>query len=205
MSSDEWLTPEDILDGVEKFFRRMIGFDPTCSPDSPAWGRAGIKLTIDDDALSMDRWPERGPAFVNMPYSNPPPYIDRAIAYYDDYEEPVVTLTNAATSTVWCQELLRSADFACFASPRIRFLRARLPASTFGAFPEFSPPEAQAKWRKAVAAEAALPTVFVGPRGVELVQPSSPRYENLICGFGGQFDDFLEAFGAFGTCLELYP
>ena len=112
-ATDEWYTPEEVLDAVEEFFGGMIGFDPTCSPDAPAWARALYKVTkeIDSVASYPNGWVDSGDLFLNMPYSNPAPFVELAIEYatrkrYDSegFEEDVrsVLLTNAATSTRWC-------------------------------------------------------------------------------------------------------
>lgn len=221
MANDEWYTPIPVLDAVVQFFGESIGFDPTCSPDSPAWEYAVRRLTKEDDALIMDVWPDLGPMFLNMPYSRPAPFVERAIEYalrgYMSPAVPVVTLTNASTSTRWCQDLLDAGDFACFASPRIRFWRPRLPPGAFGPEPvrpvnlldRYPGPFAIAaldrwkKWKKKVDDEAALKTVYTVAHRVELVDPGSPRYENLITGFGGTFADFRRAFEPFGYCTEL--
>jgi hypothetical protein len=194
--TDEWYTPVEVLDAVEAFFGQMIGLDPTSTPNSPAWARSAFKMTALDDALS-GRWSDAGPVFLNPPYSDPAPFLDAAWEYMLGRAHPQigpdgreylgrrlwkplgVTLTNAATSTRWCQTLLSRGHFACFCSPRIRFLRERTEK------------------------DDKLETVYTGPTGVELVQPGSPRYESLIVGFGGQFDRFKAAFGGLGYCTEL--
>lgn len=183
---DEWYTPPEILDCVEYFFGDGPWLDPTCSPASPAWYRAARTLTKDEDAIET-HWPHGLHVFLNPPYSNPSPFTEKfaehCVLHWDICG---VALLNASTDTRWAQALFKLADFACFVSPRIRFLRERGED------------------------DDGLETVFCPPDvDVELVQPSSPRYSNMLVGFARQasrIDDghrFRAAFGDLGYCVDL--
>ena len=235
--TDEWYTPVDFLERVRDYFGAGIAFDPTCSPSSPAWDYAQAKFTIEDDALTSE-WPEMRRVFFQPPYSKPAEFVSKLVEHsYRVGHRGVGTvpvalaLMNASTSTRWAQELLREGSFACFASPRIRFYRAREADEAifvrfapeagyrlelrkiagehgFASFVEFARAKphrspAASDLAKALAAEDALETIYVASDGTELVQPPSPRYENLIVGFEGGFADFVRAFEDLGHCVRL--
>lgn len=207
INSDQWFTPEDCLLSVEEFFKHEPWYDPTSSPDSVAYDRAGIVSVEDDDGgcLGDARWPSSHHRFMNPPYSNPKEFIDRFLLEMIEADEGVrgVILVNAATSSRWWQKMVRRADHVCFVSPRIRFLRGRM-SSSFILAEEGClgladiPVEVMRKIEK----ENLLPAVFETPGGVDLVQPTNPRYESVFVGFGGSFSEFQDAFGGHGWCVS---
>jgi len=78
MSNDTWATPPEIFHALDLEFR--FGFD-VCAEHSTA--KCPEYWTIDDDALKQD-WAKAGGVFgqwlwCNPPYSNPFPFIKKAI------------------------------------------------------------------------------------------------------------------------------
>jgi len=65
-AGDSWVTPQWILDMFP------TAFDPC--PYNPDWQES------DYDGL-VDEWPEEGVIFINPPYSNVNPWIDRALGH----------------------------------------------------------------------------------------------------------------------------
>lgn len=75
--SDIWLTPRWLLSALGG--PDSIDLDPCASLDQP-WRTARRQLTIRDDGLTAFWAPEER-AFLNMPYSNVRPWIERLIAH----------------------------------------------------------------------------------------------------------------------------
>jgi hypothetical protein len=192
-SSNQWFTPPEILDLIDHYFQlshhALTWFDPTCSPNSLAASyadsyRSGLGGD-DDDALGSESWP-LGHLFMNPPYSNPQPFTERFVGEMSlplprgktsAGDRAGVVLVNSATSTRWWQDLVLKADAVCFVSPRIRFLRERGPD------------------------DDKMETEFVALSGVELVRPSSPRYESCLVGFGNP-NLFKTIFGKLGYTVK---
>lgn len=206
-NSDNWYTSNQVLDCVESFFGGPIGLDPTGSPHSLVAERAEFVIDEMMDCLAME-WPKTRTAFQNCPYSNPSVFIDRFIDQrdlVDQFGQAECVLVNCCTSTRWCQKLLKWGDYACFPSPRLRFLRPRKSEEEIWndcGQPTDSAAKTWNKYAKLVDAENKLDTVeIVG--GVELVLPPSPRYDNLIVGRGLGYGAFYKAFRELGFITEL--
>lgn len=192
--SNQWYTPVQILDLVREFFfaqnDELKWFDPTCSAASPAayYANGGYRTGVggpEDDALSDEAWPLEH-LYMNPPYSDPKPFTQRFVKEIRRVKmtsnglvhgRSGIVLVNSATSTQWWQELIQSANAVCFVSPRIRFLRNRKEGE-------------------------AAPSAYRGSTGIDLVQPSSPRYESCIIGFGNQ-RIFRDIFGALGITMRV--
>lgn len=110
---DHWATPKWLL---ELIFPDGVFFDPC-----PIAGSGGLEI----------EWPTDRPVFINPPYSNPVPWIKKAVAH----PSQVVLLLRADPSTSWWaySESFR----VTFIGQRLRFGSAKTPAS----FPS-------AVWRK---------------------------------------------------------
>jgi len=96
--SDEWQTPEWLMNN----FRHH--FDPC--PAHPKY-----------DGLSID-W--KTPAYVNPPYSNPMPWIKKAIKETKKGVN-VVMLLRVDTSTKWYKLLMEQQPHISFFNERIKF------------------------------------------------------------------------------------
>jgi hypothetical protein len=175
MANDEWYTPPEIL---VKAWQTLgsIGFDPCHSLDSPL-AALDLNKTFTKEQDSLSEWwnPQWGPLWLNPPYSNPAPFVARALAY----NEAGLVLVNSATETKWGQRLLKKANLVLFVSPRIRFWRPRLDTDS-----------------------DEISTGYRTPSGVELVQPKSPRYSNMIVLINAgilQEAEFTTAFAGMGV------
>jgi phage N-6-adenine-methyltransferase len=76
---DSWRTPIEIFDWAE----RLVGgfeYDGACTMDNalavPLWTRTGF---VDGDSLSHE-WPNDSNIWLNPPYSNIKPWVERALA-----------------------------------------------------------------------------------------------------------------------------
>lgn len=121
-SSDEWCTPESVLERVRQVGDIML--DPCTSKENPV-GAESI-FTIDDDGLAAT-WEFGGLVFVNPPYSQAKLWAakiaEEAIAC------EIVSLVAARPDTAWFRELCwDSADAVCFWRGRITFVGAPNPA-----------------------------------------------------------------------------
>jgi phage N-6-adenine-methyltransferase len=221
MANDEWYTPEPLVKDIDKYIDSPW-LDPVGSSISPAHAHATLSFSENDDSLLVD-WEVEECAidkhlglFMNPPYSKPKEFINKAISFQQrDCGQRGVVLVNAATSTKWCQKLLKAADFACFVSPRIRYLRQRKKPTEFHPPSHHAPASGWVDYRNRLAAEAALPCEYsvslnYPDRIIELVQPSAPRYENLIVGFKGAtesisvaYEEFHNTFSSHGVIVAL--
>lgn len=108
-NSDKWATPPDIISRLEREFG-AFDLDPCCeehTAKAPTFYTEG----------GLDK-PWFGRVFLNPPYSNPRPWLDRAIAAKAD-GCTVVALLPAATDTRWFHE-------AVAGHAEVRFLRGRI-------------------------------------------------------------------------------
>lgn len=104
--SDDWGTPAWILDLI---FDNRPYYDPC------PLGKANGGLVAE--------WPTDRPVFINPPFSNPEPWVERASAH----SGPVIMLLPADPSTAWWQ--LHSRNFrVTFLGQRIRFEGGKWPA-----------------------------------------------------------------------------
>jgi hypothetical protein len=81
LSSDNYRTDTWILSMFEGWF------DPC--PLDPEWEVDGLRM----------RWPHR--TFVNPPYSNPLPWVKKAILVNEEYEHTIALLLKHDSSTEW--------------------------------------------------------------------------------------------------------
>jgi phage N-6-adenine-methyltransferase len=118
--SDEWYTPAPYIEAARQALG-AIDLDPASNLVAQAVVGAGTYYTKDDDGLAQ---PWAGRVWINPPYSNPRPWVERLV---DQYEagavEAGLILVNNATDTAWFQRLLARYP-ACFFGKRISFWRA---------------------------------------------------------------------------------
>lgn len=108
--SDEWYTPAYIIEPLGLF-----DLDP-CSPKQPPYQIAATRYTIDDDGLSM---PWEGRVWLNPPYSNIPPWLERAAKHGN----VIALLHNRMDTKWWYQYIWLAADGVVALTGRIRFLQ----------------------------------------------------------------------------------
>jgi hypothetical protein len=73
-TSDEWYTPKWLFDLMAIRF----DLDPASSPPELSVVPAARIFTVDDDGLSL---PWEGRVWLNPPYSNPTPWVDRFLGH----------------------------------------------------------------------------------------------------------------------------
>jgi phage N-6-adenine-methyltransferase len=112
-TTDDWATPPTFITALEREFG-PFDLDP-CATDQTA--SADRYYTIAEDGLQQ---PWEGQVFVNPPYSNPAPWIAKAITEVGaGRARRVLLLLPNATDTEWFHaDVLR----CC----RVRFLRGRI-------------------------------------------------------------------------------
>lgn len=71
--------------------------------------------------------PWRDPTYANIPYSNPEPWIDKAILESKRRDIRVVLLVRVDTSTRWWLKLVQAGARFAFFHGRIRFVDNRSP------------------------------------------------------------------------------
>ena len=101
-STDVWFTPPYIFDALSIDF----DLDPAAPPGGVPWVPAKNHYSEMGDGLSQ---PWEGRVWLNPPYSNPQPWIERLVAHGDG-----VALIAADTSTGWWHHSATSADAFCF-------------------------------------------------------------------------------------------
>lgn len=121
---DEWYTPAEELARAREVMGG-IDLDPASCPAAQAivkatayYGEGGFHA---DGLATMSPW--RGRVWLNPPYSDPEPWIDRLIAEFDagNVIEAIV-LVNARTETEWFHRLWRHRHATpCFRLKRISF------------------------------------------------------------------------------------
>lgn len=115
-TSDEWETPQAIVDGLEQEFG-PFDLDP-CAREETA--KAPLYYTKEDNGLLQ---PWQGKVWLNPPYSNPKPWCQKAT---DETQagraDLVVALLPAATDTGWFHDLVLPYAEVRYLRGRIRFL-----------------------------------------------------------------------------------
>lgn len=113
--SDSWRTPSYLF----QWFNKKFNFDmDVCASDENHL--VDRYFTIDDDALSQEwGWVN----FANIPYSQPMPWIEKAIEQ-KNRGKITVMLVPADPSTKWFKLGFDNADKVIFISGRISFIRA---------------------------------------------------------------------------------
>jgi len=120
--SDEWYTPAEYIDAARQVMG-AIDLDPASSELAQTVVKATVYLTRFDDGLRQVRWLHQR-IWLNPPYSNPGPWIEKLIREHQagPYCTEALVLVNNATETAWFQALLQRFP-ACFPAKRIAFWR----------------------------------------------------------------------------------
>jgi len=130
--SDEYCTPEYIIDAARKVIGRNFDFDPASNDFAQKYIRATVYRTIADegtpkDSLSMD-WRCFDAIWLNPPYSLPK--VQQFVAKFAEWttnssnnQQHGFVLVNSKTETRWYQSLLKSCYCCCFFDKRISFVK----------------------------------------------------------------------------------
>lgn len=113
-STDHWATPWATVRGAEAYYGATFDLDPCCTSLS---AKAPYYYTEEDDGLAL---PWFGRVFLNPPYSNITPWLERALEERDHYEY-VLALLPACTDTSWFHELVMPYAAIAFIRGRIEF------------------------------------------------------------------------------------
>ena len=133
LDSDERYTPPDILELV----RTLIGpgwVDPCCSPNAPAWDwtRPSRRITKGIDCLSPRPWPDGPSLFVQPPYSNCEPFLERA---HIETRSRNLALIKVDTSTNWFHAEMRRSRMLLLLNKRVKFMMSRTEQLSSAPFP----------------------------------------------------------------------
>lgn len=113
-NSDWYCTPPEILDVVRTFWPEGIDLDPCSNQHSLVVSDDAIMLPA--DGLVWRKW--EGYVYVNPPYSDPGPWLQKCARSGAE----CLALVKADTSTQWWEhEVWGQADAVCFWHGRIRF------------------------------------------------------------------------------------
>ena len=120
-ATDDWYTPPSVLDRLPKF-----DLDPCVPLVGPSpWQRVDSTFDATTDGLSRDWW---GHVWVNPPYSNPGPWIERLAEHGDG-----IALIFARTETGWWSDHVWSkADLLLFIRRRVSFVEPTATADRKG-------------------------------------------------------------------------
>lgn len=114
-STDDWATPPAYVAQLAREFRvGRFTLDP-CATDATA--KADTYYTIEENGLEQ---PWDGAVFVNPPYSDPAPWVRKALVEAPRCEIIVMLLPNA-TDTEWFHDLVLAQMAVRLVRGRIRF------------------------------------------------------------------------------------
>ena len=123
LTSDDFYTPSWVFEDMALRFDLDVAAPPGGVPWIPATNHYS---EIDDGLLQ----PWHGRVWLNPPYSNPRPWLERLRNHGDG-----VAMLPSDTSTAWWHESVATADAHCFLKGRIWFVRTDRGAETSAAFP----------------------------------------------------------------------
>lgn len=110
-NSDEWETPQDLFDSLNKEFKFKID---VCATDKNH--KCKKYYTMKDDGLSQE-WPKKKTAWCNPPYSNIKDWCKKCASH----DGTVAMLVPARTDTKWFHDYCYNKK-----NVEIRFLKGRL-------------------------------------------------------------------------------
>lgn len=122
-STDVCFTPPSVFAALGLTF----DLDPATLPGGVPWVPAERHYSELDDGLTQ---PWDGRIWLNPPYSNPRPWIEKLSWNGND-----VALLPADTATSWFHDFVTKADGFCFIKGRLRFVRNDRGEETSARFP----------------------------------------------------------------------
>lgn len=123
LDSDDWYTPPYIFDALGLEF----DLDPCAPPGGVPWIPAAHHYSEVDDGLLQ---PWFGRVWLNPPYSDPYPWVERLVAHDDG-----IALIPADTAGKNFHRWVPTADLICFVKDRVTFLQPDNPNVTSARFP----------------------------------------------------------------------
>ena len=113
-TSDEWATPLDVFQRIAAIYG-PFDLDACARIDT---AKAPRYFTVDENGLTQ---PWTGRVWVNPPYSNPRPWIEKAIAE-SSIGAHVVMLLPGAVDTTWFHDLVLPNADVVFMRGRVKFI-----------------------------------------------------------------------------------
>jgi phage N-6-adenine-methyltransferase len=124
--SDEWYTPRYVIDAARKVLGK-IDLDPASCAEAQQVIRAMAYASKANDSL-RDRYPWLGRIWLNPPYSNPLPWVEKLFQQYEAGNvRAALLLVNTTNSPQWARMLWQSEHRVCLLSRRIKFWRPDRP------------------------------------------------------------------------------
>ena len=111
VSSDEWYTPQWIIDVLGEF-----DLDP-CSPIDRPFDTAKVHYTKEDDGLSRV-W--SGRVWLNPPYSRP--LVEQFVKKMSEHNDGIALLVNRQDNVMWQEIIFPTADSMLFMRHRVKFI-----------------------------------------------------------------------------------
>lgn len=120
---DEWYTPAEYVEAARRTFDGIIELDPASCELAQTVVQAVSYYTRFENGLDDDsNW--FGTVWLNPPYSDPAPWINKAVAAHQSGDiDAAVILVNNATETGWFQKLIEHSAAFCILSRRVAFWR----------------------------------------------------------------------------------
>lgn len=117
---EDWYTPREILSVVDEYMG-IITLDPMSSKEANREVEANHFYTKEDDGLTK---PWFGNVWLNPPYNSKTmeQVAKKIVESVQGDVDRLLLLSNNATETIWCQEILLNASAICFPKSRIRFV-----------------------------------------------------------------------------------
>lgn len=114
-TSDHWATPPSLIEDLEREFG-PFDLDPCCMPVT---AKAPKFYTAQENGLAQ---PWHGKVFMNPPYSNPAPWVEKALSETrSGNAHLVVALLPVATDTKWFHDFINGKAEIRFLQGRVRF------------------------------------------------------------------------------------
>ncbi len=115
-TSDHWATPPDTMAQITSTFG-VFDLDPCCRPET---AKAPAFYTKESDGLAQ-QW--RGRVFLNPPYSNPAPWLRKAVEETAASRASlVVALLPVRTDTKWFHSLVWNVAELHFIKGRVKWI-----------------------------------------------------------------------------------
>ncbi len=120
--SNDFNTPQIVIDPVRTIAGGRIGLDPCSNPYSIVGARTEWSTENGDDGLAND-WRGHGLVYFNPPYSlgQQAKWVTKA-EYEADRGVEIIGLTQSRTDTRWFNRIFSSAQAVCFWHGRLGFL-----------------------------------------------------------------------------------
>lgn len=119
---DYWATPPEVVRGIERLTDLTFNLDACANAENK---KCDQFISEEQDTLKT-AWGKNKNVFVNPPYSNPLPFVEKAMKESYFNENNVVMLLNADCSTRWFRKCVDFASEIYFITDkRIAFLDYR--------------------------------------------------------------------------------